>query len=86
MKAMSPLYSGWRWLKLPIPQILPSQSQSDPNSPRRKKEQDICQKDQASSEDRCRLTSCDSGQFGNEKDNPSKCQETAHSAATVVFQ
>ena len=38
MKAMSLLYSGWRWLKLPIPQILPSQSQSDPNSPRRKKE------------------------------------------------
>src|SRR5271167_4142283 len=29
--------SGWRWPKLPIPQILPSQSQSDPNSPRRKK-------------------------------------------------
>jgi len=37
MKAMSPLYSGWRWPKLPIPQILPSQSQSDPNTPRRKK-------------------------------------------------
>src|ERR1700675_1565470 len=37
MKAMSPLYSVWRWLKLPIPQILRSQSQSDPNSPRRKK-------------------------------------------------
>ncbi|MEB2679483.1 SWIM zinc finger family protein (plasmid) [Bradyrhizobium japonicum] len=50
------------------------------------KRQDICRKDQASSEDRCRLTSCDSGQFGNEKDNPSKCGETAHSAATIVFQ
>src|ERR1700741_72854 len=37
MKAMSPLYSGWKWPKPPIPQILPSQSQSDPNSPRRKK-------------------------------------------------
>src|SRR5664279_931054 len=37
MKAMSPLYSVWRWLKLPIPQILASQSQSDPNNPRRKK-------------------------------------------------
>src|ERR1700721_566014 len=37
MKAMSPFYSVWRWSKLPIPQILPSRSQSDPNSPRRKK-------------------------------------------------
>ena len=51
-----------------------------------KRKQDICQKDEASSEDRCRLTSCDSGQFRNEKDNPSKCQETAHSGATLVFQ
>ena len=32
------------------------------------------------------LSRCDSGQFGNEKDNPSKCQETPHSAATIVFQ
>src|SRR5271169_3476706 len=37
MKAMSPPYSGWRWLKLPIFQILLSQSQSDPKSPRREK-------------------------------------------------
>jgi hypothetical protein len=26
------------------------------------------------------------GQFGNEKDNPSKCRKTAHSAATIVFR
>jgi len=37
MKAMSPPYLGLRWLKLPISQLPSPQSQSDPNSPRRKK-------------------------------------------------
>ena len=32
------------------------------------------------------LHRANSSQFGNEKDNPSKCQQTAHSTATIVFQ
>jgi len=50
-----------------------------------KREQDACQETKPATKTDT-STSCDSGQFGNEKDNPSKCQKAAHSAATIVFR
>src|SRR5271167_3741234 len=85
MKAMSPLYRAGDGRNSPYPKSCLHSPKATPTVQGAKR-QDICQKDRASSEDRCRLTSYDSGQFGNEKDNPSKCQETAHAATTIVFQ